>query len=118
MSNQWLSGPFFGADGSHPRRARAPDKEHQTRVGEEKAKWYARSMAHRPDPSPDNRPFTQAELKELHLKMTLLSRYHVIKAYREAHERCRMNGEVVPHAKAVQELVTAWRVLRESRRSR
>jgi len=50
--------------------------------------------------------------------MTLLSRYHVIKAYREAHERCRMNGEVVPHAKAVQELVTAWRVLRDSRRSR
>ena len=42
--------------------------------------------------------------------MSVLSRYHVVKAYREAYERCRMKGELLPSATAIQELVTAWKV--------
>jgi hypothetical protein len=47
--------------------------------------------------------------------MTMLSRYHVIKAYREAYDRCRMTGDIVPRPTAIQELVTAWRVLWKTR---
>lgn len=60
-------------------------------------------MALRPDPAQHDKPFTTAELDELHHRLTLLSRYHVIKAYREAYERCRMNGELLPRATAIQD---------------
>ena len=32
--------------------------------------------------------------------------------YREAYERCKMNGDSLPRASAIQELVTVWKQLR------
>jgi hypothetical protein len=46
----------------------------------------------------------------------MLSEYSVRDAYREAHERCKMNGDSLPRASAIQELVTAWKQLWEWRR--
>jgi hypothetical protein len=37
-------------------------------------------------------------------------------AYREAYEQCRMNGDSLPRATAIQELVTVWKQLWEWRR--
>ena len=33
--------------------------------------------------------------------------------YRTAHYRCRLEGEQVPEARAMQELVQAWKQMRE-----
>ena len=74
-------------------------------------------MARRPESAESDRPFTRDELTELEHRMALLSRYHVVKAYREAYERCRMTGELLPCATAVQELVTAWKVLWRAKRT-
>jgi len=40
-----------------------------------------------------DRPMTEAELKERRRQLALLSRYHVMDAYREAHRRCCMSGD-------------------------
>ena len=46
----------------------------------------------------------------------MLSEYSVRHAYREAYERCRMNGDSLPRAAAIQELVTVWKQLWDWRR--
>lgn len=63
-----------------------------------------------------NRPVIKEELAERRRKLLMLSEYSVLNAYREAHERCKMEGDALPRASAVQELVTAWRVLSSWRR--
>ena len=68
-------------------------------------------MADRPDPSEFDRPLSPDELRELHRRMCMLSPYHVAHTYREAYARCRMEGDVPPKATALQELVTAWKIL-------
>jgi hypothetical protein len=40
----------------------------------------------------------------------------VADAYKRAHEACRMDGDRLPGASAVQELVTAWKVMWQWRR--
>jgi hypothetical protein len=69
-------------------------------------------MAYRPDPGEFDKPLNPAELKELHRRLSLLSPHHVQEAYRSAHHRCCMGGDLLPRAAAVQELVTAWKILR------
>jgi len=77
-------------------------------------------MAYRPDASDFDRPLSAEELKELQRKISMLSPGHVYDAYQRAHADCRMDGEKLPRATALQELVTAWKVLRalRSRRNR
>ena len=75
-------------------------------------------MAYRPDPSEFDKPLTSEELKELQRRMSLLSPHHVQEAYRRAHEDCRMQTEVLPRASALQELVTAWKLMRNWKRRR
>lgn len=75
-------------------------------------------MAYRPDASEFDKPLTPDELKELHRRMALLSPHHVQLAYRNAHKDCQMDGDVLPRASALQELVTAWKLMRKWKRRR
>jgi hypothetical protein len=73
-------------------------------------------MPRRPSPEEFDRPLTSDELNERQRRLSMLSVQHVADAYRQAHEACRMDGDLVPRASAVQELVTAWRVMWRWRR--
>jgi hypothetical protein len=73
-------------------------------------------MPRRPDLSEFDKPLTQVELKELRRRLSLLSPHHVAQAYREAHQRCCMAGDLLPRAAAVQEMVTAWKLMRDWRK--
>jgi hypothetical protein len=73
-------------------------------------------MARRPAPEEFDHPLTKGELAERQRRLAMLSPQHVAEAYRQAHEACRMEGDHLPRASAVQELVTAWRVLWRWRR--
>ena len=75
-------------------------------------------VAYRPDSSEFDRPLTATELKELHRRMSLLSPHHVQEAYRRALSDCQMDGDVLPRASALQELVTAWKLMRAWKRRR
>lgn len=68
-------------------------------------------MARRPDPAEFDEATTAAELEEHRRKLSLLSPQHVADTYRRAHEACRMDGDQVPRASAIQELVTAWKLM-------
>jgi hypothetical protein len=73
-------------------------------------------MARRPDPAEFDRPLNRAELAELQRRLSMLSPHQVADAYRKAHEACRMDGDRVPRASAVQELVSAWKLFWQWRR--
>ena len=73
-------------------------------------------MAYRLDPAEADRPLTKEEIAEHRRKLSMLSEYSVRDAYREAWERCKMNGDSLPRATAIQELVTVWKQLWEWRR--
>lgn len=76
-------------------------------------------MARRPEfPPPPERPMTDEELVDLRRSLSMVSPYHVVQAYRDAYEKCRMDGDRLPSARAVQELVTAWKLLWKWRRGR
>ena len=70
-------------------------------------------MARRPDPAEFDRPLTEAELKERVRRLSMLSPHHVADAYRQAYEACHMEGDLLPRASAVQELVATWKLLRK-----
>ena len=42
-------------------------------------------------------------MTERHRRLAMLSPHHVAEAYRRAHEACRMDGDRLPRASAVQE---------------
>jgi hypothetical protein len=73
-------------------------------------------MARRPSPEEFDRPLSTKELQDRQRRLSLLSPHHVADAYRKAHEACRMDGDGLPKASAVQELVTAWKLLWKWRR--
>jgi hypothetical protein len=75
-------------------------------------------MAYRPDPSEFDQPLTTQELRKLRQHYSGIDPYRVQRAYQEAYERCRLHGDVLPKAAAIQELVTAWKVLRNRRKQR
>jgi hypothetical protein len=79
---------------------------------------HSRRMAYRPDPYAFDRPLSADQVRELYRKLALLSPHHVTDAYRKAHDECRMelDAERLPKASAIQELVTAWKVLRQWKR--
>jgi hypothetical protein len=69
-------------------------------------------MARRPDAVEFDQPLDKEGLKELSRRLARLSPHHVADAYRRAYEACRMDGENLPRAADIQELVTAWKLAR------
>lgn len=55
---------------------------------------------------------TREELAEFTRRLSMLSADGVEGVYRTAHQDCRLEGQRVPPAAALQQLVAAWRVLR------
>lgn len=70
-------------------------------------------MARRPDPAEFDKRLSRDELAQLTRRLAVLSPYEVQRAYREAHQRCFMKDDLLPPAAAVQELVTAWKLMRQ-----
>ena len=64
----------------------------------------------------EERPLNKNELEQLRHNLALLSDDSVRTLYRRAWEECRMRGEHLPPAKAVQQLVQAWKQLWRWRR--
>lgn len=62
-----------------------------------------------PPPSNPEQPYTPAELNELRNNLSRLSPSSVTEFYRDAYRECA--PERKPAAKAVQRLVTAWKLL-------
>jgi len=58
-----------------------------------------------------DRTLTEPELKALQQNLARLSEDSVRREYDQAWEECRMRGERLPPAKAVQRLVQAWKQL-------
>src|SRR5215469_7603907 len=65
-------------------------------------------MARRPD---DREPWTEPELAELRRSLSLLRGPSVEDFYRQAHKDCTLERH--PEPKAIQRLVTAWKILRK-----
>ena len=53
-------------------------------------------MARRPDPAEFDRPLTSEQLAQRKRELSMLSPDSVAKAYREAHEACRIDGDRLP----------------------
>ena len=75
-------------------------------------------MAQPPDPAELDKPLTKEDLTKRRRALSMLSEHSVRDAYRLAWERCKMQGDGLPRASAVQELVTAWKQLWEWKRRR
>lgn len=73
-------------------------------------------MPYRPDPSEFERPLTQEDLKHIWNKLAMLSPYLVREEYRRVYKECCLDGERIPNAGTIQELVTIWKFLRHGRR--
>jgi hypothetical protein len=61
-----------------------------------------------------DRPLTPAEVQALRTKLASMSITGIRDFYFAAHWRCRLEQGTVPSARAVQELVQAWKELRKS----
>jgi hypothetical protein len=68
-------------------------------------------MAKRPEPAPT--VLTRAELNALQKRLSEMSVIAVRDFYGMALYRCRLEEDRIPDARAVQELVAAWRNLRK-----
>jgi hypothetical protein len=58
----------------------------------------------------EDKPLTETELRELRNNLSKLSGPGVVDFYRTAHRDCSVERK--PSAKAIQSLVTAWKILR------
>ena len=56
---------------------------------------------------------TTAQLAELRKKLSTMSVTAVMDAYRSAYFQCKLDGDKIPSARAIQTLVQAWREMRE-----
>ena len=59
----------------------------------------------------NDRAMTEQELKAYRQLLAMLAPQHVQQQFREAYERCLMVDDRLPRARAIQELVTTWKVL-------
>ena len=85
-------------------------------VANKRRKWYtAAIVARRPEPGQE-KIWTREELKEIAHNLALLSVQGVRDFYERAYRECRVSGRDFPPARAVQELVQAWKLLRKWRR--
>lgn len=67
-------------------------------------------MLNRPDSGQRDDNLTREEVDELRRNLSLLSAPHVLNFYRDAYKECA--PERKPTARAIQQLVTAWKILR------
>ncbi len=67
-------------------------------------------MARHPDYPERDETLTREELKELKRNLSLLSTPGVVNFYRDAYTQCA--PERKPGARAIQQLVIAWKILR------
>ena len=85
-------------------------------VANKRRRWYtAAIVARRPEPGQE-KIWTREELKEIAHNLALLSGQGVRDFYERAYRECRVSGRDFPPARAVQELVQAWKLLRKWRR--
>jgi hypothetical protein len=75
-------------------------------------------MPRHPDPAEFDTPLTKEDLAKRSRDLSMLSEHHVRDAYHKAYERCQMQGDALPRASAIQELVTVWKLLWSWRRRR
>jgi len=74
-------------------------------------------MARRPEISKKEQIWTREELDEIMHNLSLVSEHGVREFYERAYRECRIiNSQTFPPARAVQELVQAWKQLRKWRR--
>ena len=73
-------------------------------------------MARRPDPSKSEEVLSREDLTALGNSLAHLSVSAVRDFYERAYNRCRMTGRDFPPARAIQELVQAWKQLRKWRK--
>jgi hypothetical protein len=74
-------------------------------------------MARRPEIGKKEEIWTHEDLKEITHNLSLLSEHGVREFYERAYRECRIiNSQTFPPARAVQELVQAWKQLRKWRR--
>jgi hypothetical protein len=66
-------------------------------------------------PEPDE-PLTKDQIAQLKRGLAHISPHGVAKEYRKAYEECRMEGDRLPRASAIQQLVAAWYQLWKWRR--
>jgi hypothetical protein len=71
-------------------------------------------MARRPDFGKREEILSREHLKELGQNLAHLSEHAVLDFYQQAYRECRIiNSQTFPTARAVQELVQAWKQLRK-----
>ena len=74
-------------------------------------------MARRPDPGKKEETWTRKDLDQILHNLALLSEHGVREFYQRAYRECAIiNSQTFPPARAVQELVQAWKQLRKWRR--
>jgi hypothetical protein len=74
-------------------------------------------MARRPDPGKKEEIWTRKDLDEMLHNLSLLSEHGVREFYQRAYRQCAIiNSQTFPPARAIQELVQAWKQLRKWRR--
>ena len=74
-------------------------------------------MARRPDLCKREQFWSREDLKEIMRNLSLLSEHGVREFYDRAYRECRIiNSHTFPPARAVQELVQAWKQLRKWRK--
>ena len=74
-------------------------------------------MARRPEIGRKEQIWTREDLREIMHNLSLLSEHGVREFYERAYRECRIiNRQTFPPARAVQELVQAWKQLRKWRR--
>ena len=78
--------------------------------------YHAFAMARRPGVNSHEEILTREDLKALAGSLAHLSFSAVRDFYERAYNRCRLSGRDFPPARAVQELVQAWKQLRKWRK--
>ena len=74
-------------------------------------------MARRPDFDKKEEAWSREDLQAIMHNLSLLSEHGVREFYDRAYRECRIiNSQTFPPARAVQELVQAWKQLRKWRR--
>jgi len=73
-------------------------------------------MARRPDINRQEEVMSREDLSALGRSLALLSPSAVRDFYERAYQRCRISDRDFPPARAIQELVQAWKLLRKWRR--
>jgi hypothetical protein len=74
-------------------------------------------MARRPDFSKKEEIWTREDLEEIARNLAVLSEPAVREVYQRAYRECAIiNSRTFPPARSMQELVTAWKLLRRWRK--